>query len=63
LFPGVSYMKGRYVWLCKYPWLLPAAWVMRLFGYAADRKHTEDQSSLEIGNKRVELLRKYHVID
>ena len=63
LFPGVSYMKGHYVWLCKYPWLLPAAWVMRLFGYAADRKHTEDQSSLEIGNKRVELLRKYHVID
>lgn len=63
LFPGVSYMKGHYVWLCKYPWLLPAAWVMRLFGYAADRKHTEDQSSLEIGKKRVELLRKYHVID
>ena len=63
LFPGVSYMKGHYVWLCKYPWLLPAAWLMRLFGYAADRKHTEDQSSLEIGKKRVELLRKYHVID
>ena len=30
-FPEKKYMKEQYVWLQKYPWLLPMAWCIRAF--------------------------------
>lgn len=62
-FPSYSYMKQKYEWLEKYPFLLPGAWGMRIFSYLAHaEKHDNGQSGLEIGMERVELLKKYHII-
>lgn len=64
LFPSMEYMKGKYSWLNKCPWLLPAAWAMRIVNYVkTSRKRDEKENSVEIGMNRVELLRKYNIID
>lgn len=64
LFPSISYMKAKYGWLEKCPWLLPAAWAVRIVSYMkSSRKRDERENSVEIGINRVELLRKYDIID
>ena len=65
LFPNMEYMKGSFKWLERYPWLLPAAYVIRIFRYlqSSGRKDKDEKSSMEIGIGRVELLKKYHIID
>ncbi|MCI5648534.1 MAG: nucleotidyltransferase family protein [Fusicatenibacter sp.] len=66
LFPDRSYMKGKYPWLNQKPWLLPAAWVMRIASYAKNRKkqsnENTERNSAELGLERVELLKKYGII-
>lgn len=65
LFPPVESLKQRYPYLQNYPVLLPIAWGSRIFRYLRETKQTEDNSaveSLQIGNQRIELLRKYRVI-
>ena len=59
LFPSMEYMKSSFSWLKKYPWLLPAAYVIRIVRYLK----TSKIESVQIGMERVELLRKYHIID
>ena len=75
LFPNIDYMKARYQYVEKCPLLLPAAWGARMGNYllkdmrknhqAADMAADsgESGSSLEIGKKRVELIRKYGLIE
>ena len=65
LFPGKDYMKKGYPWLEKYPWLLPVAWGMRILKYLGGNKKgkKDEPSGVEIGMSRVELLRKYDIID
>ena len=65
LFPGREYMKRGYPWLERFPWLLPAAWGMRIFRYlrSAAKKDRSQSGSVEIGMSRVELLREYDIID
>ena len=61
VFPPVTYLKGRYPWLKERPYLLPAAWCSRVFGYLRRRSAAPVQT-LKVGTERVELLRQYGVI-
>lgn len=65
LFPSLESLEQKYPYLQKYPVLLPVAWGSRIFRYLRETKDAEDNSfveSLQIGNQRIELLRKYRVI-
>lgn len=66
VFLPLKSMEGRFPWLKKYPFLLPVAWIQRVWIY---RKETADKrsgnnaaKSIKIGNQRVELMRKYGII-
>lgn len=65
LFPSAAELSGRYPYLKKRPFLLPAAWAARLWRYAGERRKGEaDPSrSLSIGRERTELLKKYRIIE
>ena len=65
IFPSASELKGRYAFLEKAPILLPAAWVQRLVVYLTRQRGQKDNSmmeSIEIGNHRVEIMKKYKII-
>ncbi|MEE1312126.1 MAG: nucleotidyltransferase family protein [Lachnospiraceae bacterium] len=65
IFPSASELKGRYAFLEKAPILLPAAWVHRLVVYLTRQRGQKDNSmmeSIEIGNHRVEIMKKYKII-
>ena len=63
LFPPLRVMKKRYPFLEDRPFLLPAAWLRRIAGYRKEAKKTGASlsRSLEIGNGRKKLLKKYGV--
>ena len=65
LLPNVEYMKGSFKWLEKYPWLLPVAYIIRIFRYlqSSKGKEQDEKDSVQIGMDRVELLKRYHIID
>jgi hypothetical protein len=65
VFPPVNKMKNRYQYLNKHPYLLPFAWICRVFTYGKDVKRSQDNSpiqSVAIGKSRVEMLKEYDVI-
>lgn len=64
LFPSAKSLEGRYPYLKKRPFLLPAAWVSRFVQYGKEVKAAKNSTaeSLKIGSQRVDLLRKYRVI-
>lgn len=63
IFPRAEELKGSYPYLEKHPWMLPGAWAQRLAHYAAGGGRTASaRESLSIGEKRVELMKKYRVI-
>lgn len=62
LFPGVSDLAGRYPYLNAHPWMLPRAWGNRILNYVLDRDQGSAKGAVEIGNRRVAMLRKYGVI-
>ena len=62
LFPPVSSLAGRYPYLRKRPWLLPAAWLQRIAGYLTNHR-TNASASVQIGQQRIRLLRNYGIID
>lgn len=65
IFPKKSYMVGRYPYLDKYPVLLPAAWVSRIFHYLREIGHDSSSSaseSLKLAKERIALLEYYGVI-
>lgn len=60
LFPSSSYMKGRYPYVGRHAWLLPAAWAQRIFEYGRERGENKvDESALDVGTKRIRLMEKY----
>jgi hypothetical protein len=66
IFPGLNSMKGKYAYLEKYPVLLPVAWAQRILGYLKESSNSEKNNaadSIKIGSQRVELLRKYDIIE
>ena len=64
LFPPLRSMEKKYPYLKKRSWLLPAAWAQRIFGYLSKKdRNTDPSESIRIGKERVELLRKYGILD
>ncbi len=66
IFPGKRYMSARYPCIKKCSLLLPAAWVSRAVSYFFETVRTKNSSasaSIALGRSRIELLRKYGVID
>lgn len=62
LFPGKGYLQNNYPYARAHPWLTPVAWFQRLWNYASGGKQSVGKS-LKIGRERVELLRRYKIID
>ncbi|MBR4659207.1 MAG: nucleotidyltransferase family protein [Clostridia bacterium] len=65
LFPPRRALEGRFGYLKKHPWLLPAAWAQRTWSYLTKREHgpVSPSESLKIGRERIELLREYGIIE
>jgi hypothetical protein len=64
-FPSASALAGRYPYLKKHPYLLPAAWCSRFLEYAKETRHTQDSTAseaLKIGNERIELMKEYGIL-
>ena len=65
LFPDRKYMERTYTYLKKYPFLLPAAWASRIKKYLKESGNmggNDAMESIEIGNHRVDLMKKYKII-
>lgn len=61
VFLPVSYMETRFPYLRKMPWLLPVAWVQRVWIYLT-RDRATVSGTLQQGKERMELLRKYNIL-
>lgn len=66
LFPDKEYIKTNYPYARNYPFLLPAAYMQRIFKYLLERRKEEgnkgEKSSTQIGMQRVKLLEKYKIV-
>ena len=65
LFPDRKYMERTYTYLKKYSFLLPIAWASRIVKYLKESKSMRENdamASIEIGNHRVDLMKKYKII-
>lgn len=64
VFPSKKYLLKQYKYLDKYPLLLPIAWLSRIWKYlgAIDKRHNDPSKAVQIGAKRVELLKKYGLL-
>ena len=62
LFPSRRYFKRSYPYLQKYPFLLPVAWFQRIIHYIFSKESGDSQKTIEIGNQRIELLKKYQMM-
>ena len=67
LFPSLENMQNRFSYLRSKPYLLPAAWLHRIYKYGKDSvlKHRGNNNGVEairIGKERIELLHKYNMI-
>lgn len=67
IFLPLKSMRGRYKYLETMPFLLPAAWFQRIVSYLREilkekngRKHAV--SSIQLGNKRVDLMKYYGIL-
>ena len=63
LFPGKEYMNVKFPWLKKRDWLLPAAYGIRIVKYLCKKKESGTGNVVRIGMNRVELLRRYGIIE
>ena len=66
LFPPLKSMRTRYVYLGKYPFLLPAAWLSRILKYRSEVSRGVENNaaeSIKIGNRRIQLMKQYGIID
>lgn len=65
LFPARSRLEKRYPYLKKHPALLPVAWASRIFTYGKEALRPDNNAidAMNIGKDRIELLRKYQLID
>ena len=65
IFPSLKSMRNDFDFLKKYPFLLPAAWLIRILRYKKEmykNTHKNLTDALKIGNRRIELMRKYKII-
>jgi len=62
VFPSFIEMKGKYEYLHSYPFLLPIAYLSRIYHYLLKNKSNQSQRTIKIGKQRIKLLKKYKVI-
>ena len=67
LFPPLEAMQGKFPYLKKLPVLLPLAWLQRQVGYLWELIRHRGRSnsalkSIQVGSERIQLLKKYHII-
>ena len=65
VFPSAKNLERRYPYLKKRPYLLPAAWIDRIFKYGKELRsgsnnHAAD--AIQIGSRRIELMKQYGII-
>ena len=66
VFPKREYLERRYPYLKKRPYLLPVAWVQRIAHYASEKQSGADNSasgSIKLGKERIELMKRYGIMD
>ena len=66
LFPKRSTMEQRYLFVRKYPVLLPLGWFLRIITYLRKQgkeKHIDSKESIRIGQERVRLMKMYHMVE
>lgn len=66
VFPSAEDLKGRYGYLQKHPYLLPAAWAQRAAGYHKETQKMENNQAMDaikIGSRRLELLKYYDILN
>ena len=61
IFPPVEPLSHRFPYLRKHSWLLPVAWAQRILQYL--REKGSPARSLQIGEERIALLRRYRVLE
>ncbi|WP_277258123.1 nucleotidyltransferase domain-containing protein [Merdimonas faecis] len=65
LFPDRRYMERNYSYLKKHRFLLPVAYLSRIGKYLKETRQSKGnyaKASIEIGSRRVDLLKKYKII-
>lgn len=66
IFPSARSLEGRFPYLHRMPFLLPVAWLCRIFGYIKEtisRPAGAVADVIRTGSQRIELLREYDIID
>ena len=66
VFPKREYLEHRYPYLKKRPYLLPVAWAQRLTHYVSEKQSGLDNSasgSIKLAKERIELMKRYGVMD
>lgn len=66
VFPKREYLKRNYPYLKKRPYLLPVAWAQRLAHYASEKQSGADSGasgSIKLAKKRIELMKRYDILD
>ena len=62
LFPSIGYIKSNFEYVNKCILLLPIGYIHRIINYLKNRKIKNASSSIELGKKRIELLKKYDLV-
>lgn len=62
VFPNLEYMKKKYEYLQTKSFLLPVAWVHRIWEYRRNNDNEAILNTIEKGKERVALLEKYGMI-
>lgn len=65
LFPSAKSLSAQYSYVAKSPLLLPVAWSHRILRYSKEidtKTNNTPLNSVKIGNKRLQLLKKYNII-
>ena len=66
VFPNREYLERRYPYLKKRPYLLPVAWAQRLAHYASEKQSGTGNSasgSIKLGKERIELMKRYGIMN
>lgn len=66
VFPKREYLERRYPYLKKRPYLLPVAWAQRLAHYASEKQSGTDNrasGSIKLAKERIELMKRYDIMD
>lgn len=65
IFPPAKSLSGQYPYLNRHPYLVPIAWMQRILSYSKELHASRGKAAskaIQIGAQRVELLRKYEII-